>query len=515
MKSFTHLTKLFGYGLVAAATLASPALAQKAKDTLRFPVADMEAGLDSYLLPGSFTPSWAPSFFDNLLSYDPVKSAFVSQLATSWSQPDAVTYEFELKSGLTWHDGQPITADDAVYTINYLIDPKVTLRYKPRWAWIKSVEKLGPQKFRLVSKEPVPYGLITMASDTPIYPKHAHEPVANKLDFATRPIGSGPLRVTQFDKNTGIVAEKFEKFVPSAVKTAAGFGRLTAPPIQDYGTLTAALLTGTADVVRDLPIDQVVAMTESGKFEVSLAPPYVGYSFLGFPSTAVANVPALGDVRVRTAIMKAIDRDAIAKIRLAKFASGVSPSEALCSKEQLGCGYTKLVPTYDPAGAKKLLEEAGYANGFDVTISVFPVNVSEATAMAGMLRTVGIRASVQSHPPAQRVQLINQGKVELGYYGWDGSSSFESSGPIGRHVDSNEYADPALAKLADATRLIMDDAARRMATAKVFDYITEQAYAFVMVPSRATYTHTKEVKLNAPQGVMRATPVNPHEFAWK
>jgi len=521
VKSYTPLKTLLGYCLVSAgaavlgAALAVPAVAQKSKDTLRFPVADMEAGLDSYLLPGSFTPSWVPSFFDNLLSYDPVKGAFVSQLAKSWSQPDALTYEFELKDGLTWHDGEAITADDAIYTIGYLIDPKVTLRYKSRWAWIKSVEKLGPHKFRLVAKEPVPYGLITMASDTPIYPKHAHGQVANKLDFATHPVGSGPLRVIQFDKNIGIVAEKFKNYVPSTMKAPAGFGRLIAQPIQDYGTLTAALLTGQADVVRDLPIDQVVSMTESGRFDVSLAPPYVGYSFLGFPSSAIANVPALGDVRVRTAIMKAIDRDAIVKIRLAKFATGVAPSEALCSKEQLGCGYTKPVPGYDPAGAKKLLREAGYADGFDVTISVFPVNVPEATAMSGMLRAVGIRASVQSHPPAQRVMLIKQGKVEIGYYGWDGSSSFESSGPIGRHVDSKEYDDPALAKLADATRSILDDGARRTATAKVFDYITEHAYAFVMVPSRATYTHTKEVRLNAPSGVMRATPVNPHEFAWR
>lgn len=515
MTSLASFKTLVGFSLVAFGMAAAPAVAQKAKDTLRFPVADMEAGIDSYLLPGSFTPSWAPSFFDNLLAYDPLKAAFVPQLAKSWTQVDASTYEFELKDGLTWHDGQPITADDVVYTVSYLIDPKVTLRYKPRWAWIKTVEKLGQQKLRLISKEPVPYGLITMASDTPIYPKHAHEPAANKLDFAIRPVGSGPLRVTQFDKNSGIVAEKFKGFVPSPTKSPAGFGNLIAQPIQDFGTLTAALLTGTADVVRDLPIDQVVSMTESGKFDVSIAPPYVGYSFLGFPSSAVANVPALGDVRVRTAIMKAIDRQAIVKIKMAKFASGVTPSEALCSKEQLGCGYTKQVPGYDPAGAKKLLEEAGYANGFDVTISTFPTNATEATAMAGMLRTVGIRASVQPHPPAQRVQLISQGKVEIGYYGWDGSSSFESSGPIGRHVDSKEYADPALAQLADATRLIMDDGERRKATAKVFDYIMDQAYAFVIVPSRATYTHTKDVKLNAPQGIMRATPVNPHEFAWR
>ena len=103
---------------------------------------------------------------------------------------------------------------------------------------------------------------------------------------------------------------------------------------------------------------------------------------------------ALGDVRVRQAIVKAINRQQLVEAQYGAISKGnVAPHEGLCSKEQLGCGYTKDVPGYDPAGAKKLMAEAGYADGFDVVISTFPTNQTESTALSGMLRAIGIRAA--------------------------------------------------------------------------------------------------------------------------
>ena len=68
--------------------------------------------------------------------------------------------------------------------------PKVKLRYKPSWAWIKSVEKLGQYKVRITSNTPVPDGMMWMAYNTSILPQHVHEPLANKADFAARAIGN-------------------------------------------------------------------------------------------------------------------------------------------------------------------------------------------------------------------------------------------------------------------------------------------------------------------------------------
>ena len=506
----TNIKLLLTTSLLAVA-LAPPALAQKAKDTLRTPFAEPASTLDTYLNPGSFSNTWGPSVYDHLLGFDGTSGKFVGHLAKSWSQPTTTTYEYELHEDVTWHDGQKFTADDVVYTLNYIIDPKVNLRYKAYWRWIASVEKLGPYKLRITSKHPVPDGMMWMVFRTPIYPKHVHEPLANKQEFGAKPVGTAPYKVLSFDKNSGLIAEKFANYRPRPVKPGAGIGRAVAEFIPDMGTQVAALLTDKADMVTDLPADQAVDLLKSGRFEVSSSPPAMGYTFLGFPSNGPNK--ALADVRVRTAIIKAINRAELVKIQHGDLTGDMKPVEALCDKAQLGCGYTKLPPAYDPAGARKLLAEAGYTDGFDMVINCFPTSATQATAMSGMLRAVGIRATVRPHPIAQRVQLLTDGKVEAGLYNWAASTIFEVSPQIARHFQSKEYNDPELTKMAEATLTMMDDAARRKEVAKVFDLATDRAYAFPMVPTRASYTHTKDIRLMATD--LRATEVNPHEFGWK
>lgn len=499
---------------LVAALASHPAAAQKSKDTLRYPIPQAEPNFDRYTSPGSYHYVWSTSVFDDLLGFDPKSGKFSPALAKSWSQPDAVTYEYELRDDIKWHDGQKLTADDVVYTLNWLTDEKTTLRYKPNWAWIKSVEKLGPTKIRVTAKHPVPDGIMWMASGWPVYPKHVHEPLPNKVDFGDKPIGTGPYKINKIDKS-GIVAEKYKDYKPTALKPNVSIGHIIAEPIQDSGTLVAALLTGKADLTANVPTDQAADLVKSGKFEVTLAPPALGYTFLTFPATGWKTAKQFADPRVRLAMAKAIDRKALLKLKYGDLVGKTQVIDGLCSKAQLGCGFTKMVPDYDPAGAKKLLAEAGYPDGFDVVIAVFQKNTAEATAVSGMLRAVGVRASVAPHTITQRVPLINQGKVEMGYHAWSGGAMFDVSPQIVRHFVSNDYDDNELNKAAIAAMPIAEDAARRAAIAKVFDEVHDKAYAFPMLPNRDTYTHTKEVKLVSADEFHAAEIVPVHEFAWK
>ena len=504
--------KLLWVATLASAMFAAPALAQKSKDTLRYPLSEIETALDPYLLPGPFNNGWELSVWDSLLSFDSKGVKFSPLLAKSWSQPDETTYEFELRDDVTFHDGQKLDADDVVYTIKYITDPKVNLRYKSNWAWIQSVEKLGDYKVRIKSKRPVPDGMMWMAY-TSIFPEHIHGPLADKQAFGAKPIGSGPLKIVRIDKNTGIVAEKNAAFRTVGAKQAATIGRFVSEPVPDAGTLVAKILTGQVDLARDLPADAVTSLKDSGQFEFTLAPETLAYTFIGFPSAGAQNVKALGDIRVRQAILKAINRQQLVEAQYGAIGKSMTPHDGLCSKEQLGCGYTKAVPGYDPAGAKKLLAEAGYADGFDVVISTFPTNQTESTALSGMLRAVGIRATVRTHLPAARVQMLSQGKVDIGYYGWSGGGMFDVSPQIVRHFLSKEYDDPELTRMAASAMGITDDAARRKAVANVMDMAHDKAYAFPMVPIRAVYVHTKDVELKNKD--IRAGTINAHEFSWK
>ncbi len=508
MNSAGSRAALLAATLIALA--AAPAVAQKSKDTLRFPLADGESILDPYLNPGVFNNTWEPSVWDSLLGFDSKNVKFTAQLARGWAQTSPTTYEYELRDDIKWQDGTRFSADDVVYTLNYLIDPKVTLRYKSNWAWLKSIEKLGPYKVRLTSNYPAPDGMMWMTS-TSIFPKHLHEPLADKQAFGAKPVGTGPFTITKIDKNTGITAERYTDFKPSPMKVPAGVGKVVAEPVPDAGTLVAKLLRGDIDLARDVPSDQAIALRDTGRFEFTLSPPTLSYSFIGFPSKGAESVKALGDVRVRQAIIRAIDRKAVVQAVYGDVGKDVQPVEGLCDKAQLGCGYTKLVPEYDPAAAKRLLVEAGYPDGFDVTISA--ATPKESTVVAGMLRAVGIRAGLRMTTLAQRVQFINQGKVEIGYFGWSGGGIFEVSPQLVRHFLSNEYDDPQLVQMAKAANEMMDDAPRRQAVAKLMDYANEQAYLFPMSPIRVIFTHTHEVKLSATD--VRAGQINPLEFSWK
>ena len=498
---------------VLALEAAQPVLAQKSEDTLRFPVRRSEHTLDPYLNPGVFDNVWEPALYDTLLAFDPKKGAFAPSLAKAWSQPTPTTYDFELRDDVKWHDGQAFDADDVVYMINYLIDPKVSLRYKANWAWIDKIEKLGSHKVRLTAKTPVPYGLMWMSSSTYIYPEHKHAPLANKEDFGTAPVGTGPYRMTKFDKNGGLEAVKNENFKPTAVKYAASIGKVVAESIPDTGTLVAALLIGKANMALNLPADQALDLQKSGKFQVTMSPPGLEYTFYGIPTAGWASNKALADVRVRQAIARAVNRQALIDVQFGEMSKGVQPHPALCAKEQLGCGYTKTNPPYDPAGAKKLLAEAGYPDGFDVTVSTTPNRITEATAFAGMLRAVGIRAQVTTHTTPQRVKMIQDGRVQIGYYGWSGGAIFEVTPPIARHMQSGEYDDNALVSMVANHDKIMDDAERRRTVAKAFDYINEQGYAMPMLPSMATFTHTPDIRMK--EVGVRETLVNPQDFEWK
>jgi peptide/nickel transport system substrate-binding protein len=360
---------------------------------------------------------------------------------------------------------------------------------------------------------PVPDGMMWMAMATSIFPKHLHEPLADKQDYGANPVGTGPYRIVKLDKNAGLVAERNPAYKGIASKPAASIGRLTAVPLPDAGTVVAKMMAGDIDIAQGIPADLSGALRDSGRFETELAPTTIAYTFMGFPTLGADNVKALADQRVRLAIMKAIDRKVLVEAQYGALAKSLSPVDGLCDKAQLGCGYTRKVPDYDPEGARKLLAEAGYADGFDVTISTFPSNLVEATAVSGMLRKVGVRATVKTHLTAQRVQMLRQGKVDIGYYGWSGGGMFEVSPQIVRHFLSNEYRDDALTKMAAATQSMMNDAERRKAVAKVMDYASEKAYLFPMVPIQAVYVHTKDVKLKA-TGV-RAGSANPFDFGWK
>ena len=129
-------------GVVAA----TPATAQKSKDTLRIAFREPIRSVDFTTNPGPEGGAPARVIFDTLVYYDDAKRAFKPLLAKSWKQIDSKTLEFTLRDDVKFHDGSDFDADDVVYTVNWLADPKNKFRAKSRFLWVAKAEKLEQQR---------------------------------------------------------------------------------------------------------------------------------------------------------------------------------------------------------------------------------------------------------------------------------------------------------------------------------------------------------------------------------
>src|SRR5689334_2102436 len=95
---------------VLALAAATPASAQKSKDTLRYPIQDVHTVMDTYIDPGRVNQMWAASVYDYLFGFDPVQNRYMPMLAKSWTQPSPTVYELELRDDIKFHDGEQFDA---------------------------------------------------------------------------------------------------------------------------------------------------------------------------------------------------------------------------------------------------------------------------------------------------------------------------------------------------------------------------------------------------------------------
>src|ERR1700679_3240273 len=150
---------------LACALVLSPggASANKADDTLRVAVTDWWGTLDPYQFPLDEAAVFYQTVYETLVSFDERKQEYVPRLAKSWKRIDDRTIEFELRDDVTFHNGDKMTADDVVSTVNYAIDPKYPMRHKDVYNWVAGAEKTGPYTVRIIAKQPNPVDLQTIA----------------------------------------------------------------------------------------------------------------------------------------------------------------------------------------------------------------------------------------------------------------------------------------------------------------------------------------------------------------
>ncbi len=485
------------FALVAATAWPSTAMAQKSKDTLRVGVYQPIKIVDAIFDPNPQTNLMDRMVFDTLTEYDVENRKVIPHLAESWKRIDPVTVDFKLREDVTFHDGSELTAEDVVYTFKFVTDPKVNFRFKgTRFGIYKSMEAVDKFTVRVTTKTPFA-PLLTRINALPIFPSDVHSKLPDKSAFGRNPIGTGPYRAEQVEPGKRVVLVKNPNYKHGNVgKPAATIGRIEISQIADRQTQIANLLRGQQDLMYLVPKEVASKLARNPRFEWTVAPTI---QFIYFMPDAAdrSKFGKFKDRRVREALMHAIDRKALAKALVPSPVAELPPQVAMCHPWHTGCKSTKQPPLFNLAKAKRLLAEAGYPDGFDLQITTWGPSVATAEAVAGQLRKVGVRATVDKLTIGAFVRKRAQGKVQAFVSLWDnggGQPDVATTAGFFYLPGSRNYnGDAELTKLVKQGQSELDPAKREAIYQKLFDGVTEARYSIPILSIASSVVHTREV----------------------
>jgi peptide/nickel transport system substrate-binding protein len=323
-------------------------------------------------------------------------------LAESWAVgKDGVTYEFVLRKGARFHNGDPVTAEDVKFSFErYKGSAAKLLRDK-----VKEVQVAAPGRVRFVLKEPWPdflafYGTSATGAGW-IVPKKYVAKVGDE-GFRKAPVGAGPFKFVSFTPGVELVLEAFEGYW----RKVPHVKRLVMKSIPDESTRAAAVKTGEVDLAYLFtgPVAEELRRTPGLRV---VAPILYGVYWLDFLDQWEPKSP-WHDQRVRQAASLAIDRKAINDVEML----GMGRATGSFVPPEFDFALKIAAPPYDVKRAKQLLVDAGYPNGFDAgDLTPLPPYTSVAEEVANYLEVIGIKSRVRAMERAAFFSAWREKKV--------------------------------------------------------------------------------------------------------
>ncbi|MFC4943859.1 ABC transporter substrate-binding protein [Pseudonocardia sp. GCM10023141] len=353
------------------------------------------ANLDFTKTDGAAIPeALLVNVYEGLVKIDQDTGKIVPALAESWTvSPDGLTYDFTLRQGVTFSNGQPFTASDVKFSIERVKSADWTVSLKSGMSVVSSVTAVSPTQARVVLSQPSNNWLFRMT--TRIGAMFSPSGIA---DLANKPVGTGPYEVTAFRHGDALELTARANYWG----TKPAIGKVTLRYFKDATAATNALLTKGIDVIGTVQAPESLAQFTSDKRFQVIEGTTNGEVVLAMNNTPTAPT---GDVRVRQAIAMAIDHKALLDTawagRGALIDSMVPPTDPW---------YEPLpdVTPYNPDAARKLLAEAGKpALKLRFRIANLPYAVASAQVVQSQLKAVGIDAQIEPMEfPAQWLQQV-------------------------------------------------------------------------------------------------------------
>ena len=490
-----------------------PAGAQKAGDTLRIAINDPIEALSPYDRPNEETAPFYSEMHQTLIARDEHNDKLVGVLAKSWKRIDEKTLEFELRDNLTFHSGNTFTAADVVHTFNWAADPKVKLPNKGPYLWVDRVEKTGTTTVRVRAKQLYAADLTALAYRFFILDSKVHKDLENTADYGrVSGSGTGPYRMVSLDRNKGAVLERWDGFKGDAKVNRAPIKRIHGIPVPDPQTQIAQLITGGVDVLRNVTADTAKELAKKPELKVTSVPSGT-YLYIHIDSIARSGFKPLTDPRVRKAFVMAINPKEIAD----NFIAGADKAEIMetvCFKWTTSCTWTTKPYPYNPTLAKKLLAEAGYPDGLEIPFWVHAPYKDAAEAVAGQLRVVGIRSSVQPLTISVYFKKRDDGELTT-FMGVRPTASFpEVLSAFDSYFNPRRdyWKDEAILAAWKAARGEIDEVKRAKLVQPALDRINTEAYVLPITSVPTVFVHAKDVRVE--RNLTRAANVNVSDFFW-
>lgn len=345
------------------------------------------------------------SIYNYLVRFGPGSTEIEPDLATRWeTSSDGKVITFHLRKGVNFHKGfGEFTAEDAKFSIERHLDPNVKSRFLGVVKEVEKVEAVGSHTLRIHFKAPNPSFLTNFLAFGSgwMLSKKAVEKFGSKYDF--NPVGTGPFIYESYQRGTKVVVTKNQDYYKGPPKLS----RVEFIPIPESAVSYAAVQSGDVDLIYTRSKTIYGRAKKNTDLKVMTAPALtVRQLYLN------TNRGPMKDVRVRRAIAHAIDRKQLLVHVLGN--TGIVGDSILNPNH---FGYTNDIKQYpfDPARAKKLLSEAGFPNGFEMTFvyPLIPPDFELAPAIAGFLGKVGIKVKLEGVERVAFHTRVGQGGYDM------------------------------------------------------------------------------------------------------
>ncbi|MBN8889905.1 MAG: ABC transporter substrate-binding protein [Rhodospirillales bacterium 70-18] len=460
-------------------------------------------------------------------------------LATAWRRIDDATVELSLRPGVKFHNGDEMTAEDVAFRFSPAMAfgdtrPVVNGKTLPvafsaiigqsskqvpaevppvarrLWPGLDRVEIVDRHTVRFVNATPdvtIEGRLAAMGSE--IVSRRAFEAAATWLDYARKPVGTGPYKVREFTPDTALVLDAHDEYWGGRppVRTI----RLVQVP--EVAARINGLLSGQYQFACDIPPDQIQTVEQNAAFEIQ-GGPILNHRM----TTWDMHEPSLRDPRVRQAIGHAIDRQAI----IDGLWAGRTRVPAGMQWEFFGDMFIAdwKVPAFDPAKARGLLKAAGYKGEpipYRLLNNYYTNQVATAQVLVEMWRQVGLNMQIQM---VENWTQIRAKTSQRGVRDWSAGGTLNDPvgsivsnfGPNGAAQQAGEYENAEFSRMCVVLETSADRALRRRAFKRMLEIAERDDPAYTILHQNATFTaKRRDIKWQA--GPSFAMDFRPGRFA--